>query len=428
MNTANIRKLKQFLAAVTALSLFSGCTGTIEAAYTADPNATALPDAVTASGTASPAEEDDITWLDRYLDSFMNNGDTLPTETENGTAIVWSVTSGSAEITDNVINKTDGADEYESVVLHVSLSDGTEHDFDNVLLLDACAGYVMTYFTKTDDDKETLKLAFSYDGEYWYHLNNDASVLQASLGTKRLRDPSVVRRKDGSFTVIATEGYDNSSIYAFDTSDFVTYDNERLIQVNTSSDELTLKETQAWAPEGFYDRRNDTYIIYWSSPGDGGMFYNTSSDLETVSLPQSLLDAGFAVIDGTIVKEGAHYSIILKDEREPMEEYSQLFIGYSDTDYLHFTRFSDPITGHQSEGPFVIKRKDHGNDAVVYYDDYTRYKFIALWGYNVYEGNLVDLGADNMMLPVSEPSHASAIPVTWRELTRLTDAYYTANS
>jgi hypothetical protein len=411
---------RRFLCMVSSVSLLCGCTTAKETAYTADPNATALMDAVTASGTSETVIEDDLTWIDRYLDSYMNEGDTLPSETSNGTAITWSVVSGNAELSDNAIHKTDTASEYEPIVLHALLANGEEQDFGNILLL---AGYVMTYFTKEDDDKETLKLAYSYDGEYWYHLNDDKSVVQATLGTKRLRDPSVVRRKDGSFTVIATEGYDNPSIYAFDTADFVTYTNERLIQVNTSSASLSMSESQAWAPEGFYDRRSDAYVLYWSSPDDGGMFYNTSSDLETVSEPASLLDAGFTVIDGTIVKEGAHYSIILKDEREPMEEYSQLFIGYSDTDYLHFTRFGNPITGHQSEGPFVLKRKDHDNDVLVYYDDYTRYQFQALWGYNVYEDTLVDLGSDNMLVPMSEPSHASAIPVTWKELERLKAVY-----
>ncbi|NCB33432.1 MAG: hypothetical protein EOM64_06065, partial [Erysipelotrichia bacterium] len=282
--------MKKVIVALTVLSLLSACSGGSKGTYVSNPNATAAPDASTASGTASEVKEEDEVWLNRFLDSFMNEGDVLPSVTEKGTSIVWSIGSGHAKITDNAVYKTEGAEEYESIVLHASLSDGTEYDFDRIKLLDECAGYVMTYFTKKDEDSETLKLAFSFDGEYWYHLNNDASVLQASLGTKRLRDPSVIRRKDGGFTVIATEGYDNPSIYAFDTSDFVAYTNERLIQVNTSSSELTMKEIQAWAPEGFYDRRNDTYVLYWSSPEDGGMFYNTSSDLKTVSLPQPLLN------------------------------------------------------------------------------------------------------------------------------------------
>ena len=119
------------------------------------------------------------------------------------------------------------------------------------------------------------------------------------------------------------------------------------------------------------------------------MYYNTSSNLTAFSTPQKLLDAGFDVIDGTIVKEGYHYSIILKDERQPMEEYSQLFLGTSETDYLHFDHFSSPITTrHQCEGPFVIQRQE---DTLVYYDDYTRHQFLALYSLGVYDQGFVDL-------------------------------------
>ena len=366
----------------------------------------------------------DAAWLDQALDAFLNDGDTLPAVSGSGAAVVWSVKSGNAEITDNVIHKTAAAAEYEPVQLHAVIGSGAaavEADYGNLLLLDPYAGWLLSYFSEDGTDKEEPKLGYTYDGIYWYKLNNDSAVFKARTGTKKVRDPYIVRKKDGTFAMLATQGYDTDSIYCWDSADAITYDNERLLQVNVSSQDLQMSGKQAWAPEAFYDRTKDAYVIYWSSPDDGGMYYNTSSNLTAFSTPQKLLDAGFDVIDGTIVKEGYHYSIILKDERQPMEEYSQLFLGTSDTDYLHFDHFSSPITTrHQCEGPFVIQRQE---DTLVYYDDYTRHQFLALYSLGVYDQGFVDLDMSDVLLPFVDPAHASVIPVTWKELDRIMKAY-----
>ncbi len=362
------------------------------------------------------SQDETYNYLNQWLDSFMHDQDELLSEYD-GKAITWYVDSGDASIVDNKLIKSETADEYEKISLK-AIVDDTAYVFDNICLLDIIHGYLISYFS---NDEECLKLAYTYDGLLWYEANDQKCVVSASIGTKRLRDPYIMRNKDGGFYLLGTQGYDNPEIYVWDSSDLVTFNNERLLKVNESTNENKMSEKQAWAPEGFYDRIIDKYVIYWSSPQDSGMYYNYSNDLNDISYPSKLLDPGFVVIDGTIFKDGYDYNIVLKDEREPMEEYSQLFVGYSDSDYLGFNEFNmNYITGHQSEGPFIIYR---GYNYILYYDDYTRFKFKALYFENFREHDFEEVLDSEIISSVGNVKHGSAIALTYREFLRINEVY-----
>ena len=362
------------------------------------------------------SQDETYDYLNQWLDSFMHDQDELLNE-YNGKTITWYVDSGDASIVDNKLIKSEKANEYEKISLKAKV-DGKTYVFDNICLLDIIHGYLISYFS---NDEECLKLAYTYDGLLWYEANDQKCVVSASSGTKRLRDPYIMRNKDGGFYLLGTQGYDNPEIYVWDSSDLVTFNNERLLKVNESTNENKMSEKQAWAPEGFYDRIIDKYVIYWSSPQDSGMYYNYSNDLNDISYPSKLLDPGFVVIDGTIFKDGYDYNIVLKDEREPMEEYSQLFVGYSDSDYLGFNEFNmNYITGHQSEGPFIIYR---GYNYILYYDDYTRFKFKALYFENFREHDFEEVLDSEIISSVGNVKHGSAIALTYPEFLRINEVY-----
>ena len=405
--------MKRTLTLLVSMLLLTGCS-------TIDNTPDVVPSELNVETNVN-AKEDDEAYLNQYLDSFINDGYVLPSKTYKEKDISWEIIEGEAIIEEFVVHKTDKADEYEKIKLMAHVEDES-YSYENIMLLDPYVGYLMAYFTGEGDTKETLKYAFTYNGDLWYVFNDEQPVLKATLGTKRIRDPYIMRKKDGSFTFLATEGYDNPNIYAFDTNDLVHFENERMIQVNYSTESNPMSEKQAWAPEGFYDRIIDKYVIYWSSPEDGTMYYNYSSDLNDISSPKKLLDTGFTVIDGTIVKEGYDYTIILKDERQPMEVYSQLFLGYSDTDYLGFDDFDmNFITGHQSEGPFVIKR-DY--DKVIFYDDYTRAQFQGISYYDLHDTSTFDdINMLDIIFPMEEVKHARVIPITYNEWLKVANEY-----
>ena len=393
---------------ITCISILIGCT-------TPSQQPTESFDTQTSFNTSIEFE------LGETLDSFINDGTQLPSKTKDNQDIEWSVLEGNATIEDNIIHKSSNALEYEPIKLEATIANQT-YRYSRLLLLDPYVAYLISYFSSADDGSEVMKLAYTYNGLYWFKLNQDEAILSPTIGTKRMRDPSTVRKKDGSFSVLATQGYDTDSIYVFDTKDFITYENERLLKVNTSSSNQKMSEKQAWSPEAFYDRIIDQYVIYWSSVKDGGMFYNLSTDLNTFTHPRKLLDTGYPIIDGTITKVKNEYSIIFKDEREPMEEYSQLQRGSSKEHWYLFTDFSEPFTGHQSEGPMVMKAFDF-DGYYIFYDDYTRSQFQAYETDDLFNGKLKPIEQKDMMIPLDSPAHSYALPITWKELERLLQAF-----
>ena len=361
--------------------------------------------------------QETIDHLEASLPAFLNNGYQLPLKA-NENELIWTVAEGDAYIGDGRVLKTEEAEEYEPVTLSVSAEGEEEHVFEHLLLLDQYAGYIISYFSEVTDEPETMKMAYTTNGIEWFSLNNDRAVLKASAGTKRLRDPSILRKKDGTFCILATQGYNTDSIYVYDSGSLTAFANERLVKVNKEP----LSEKQAWAPEGFYDRTIDQYVLYWSSVEDGTMFYNLSEDLTEADEPEKLLDAGFPVIDGTIVRQKEGWAIILKDEREPMEEHSQLFVGYSTDSWKDFTDFTDFISGHQTEGPMVMQ--DPENEGFyIFCDNYTNYRFSALYTEDLYSRYFEEVPWQYLTIPLDCPAHSHAIPVTRRELDRIIAAY-----
>lgn len=373
-----------------------------------------------------PAKQLDLSnletaYVQECIEAFLFDGDALPAKTPMGTSLEWSVEQGHATLEQNVLHKTEGALEYEPLVLSVAYGEN-QLTFDSLQLLDEPIAYVISYFTSEGTDSEQLKLAYTFNGEYWFKVHEDKGILKPSIGTKRLRDPALVRKENGTFSLLATQGYDSDSIYVYDSDDLASYKNERMILLNVSSKELPMSGKQAWAPEAFYDPFLKTYVIFWSSPEDGGIFYSTSDDLITASYPKKMNDPGYPVIDITMVHTTHGWTAILKDEREPMEDYSQVIRGNGLT-WASIDTFSEPIyQRHQVEGPMILKSMESEAWYVVV-DDYTRSAYKMLKTADIESGTFQELEDTELMIPLEQPSHANAIRVTWKELERLNQAF-----
>ena len=394
---------------LTLLFLLSGCSA--EPAHGPEPSGSAPVPAY------SDAEE---AFLSDCIDESLFDGQLLPASTPEGSEIRWTVRSGNAVIEDSVIHKTPAAEEYEIISLEASAGDHSRI-FDALTLNDPLVGYVISYFSSDGRDSEQLKLAYTYNGTYWFKVNQDRGILRASLGTKRLRDPSLVRKPGGGFALLATQGYDTDSVYVFDSDDLVHYENERLLKLNASEDG-SMSGRQAWAPEAFYDPVLKTYIIIWSSPEDGGVYYSASDDLITNTYPSLLCDPGFKTIDLTLTHSASGRTAVLKDEREPMEEYSQLYRAAGPAWYCLTAEDRPLYERHQLEGPMIIKSPEKPG-WFIYADDYTRSEYRVFYTDNIETGTLQEAEDEDVLIPLEKPSHSYALPVTWKELERIFAVY-----
>ena len=408
-----MKRLQMIASILAASCLCQGCSPS--PAHGSPPEE--LPAEVTAFSSSEEAS------LEKQLDYFLNDGMSLPAQDASGNVISWSVASGNAEILDDVLKKTAKAGEYESIVLNAKIPALDESYELSRLLLDEYSAYVISYFTSAGSDPETLKLAYTFDCRYWFKVNNDRPILKPSIGTKRLRDPSLVRKKDGSFALLATQGYDTDSIYVYDTDNLGEYTGQRVLKVNASSEEQPMSEKQAWAPEGFYDWTRDAYVLLWSSKEDGGMYWSTSRDLSSVSYPSVLMSPGYPVIDGNMVRDGSEWVMIYKDESEPMEDHSQLFRAVSTDGWENLRSFEGPIYDrHQVEGPMIMKALN-GEGWYAVCDDYTRGAYKVLFTDDIAHGTFKEVNDADLMIPLEAPAHGSAIAVTWKELQRLLEVY-----
>lgn len=214
---------------------------------------------------------------------------------------------------------------------------------------DEFEAYVWAYFTGEGQGGEKISLAASKgnDALSWNTLNDKSPLIASTEGTKGLRDPFIMRSKDGDrYYLIATDlkidglqgGFMTAQfagskyIEIWESDDLVNWSNQRHVKVSSDYAGNT------WAPEAYYDADEDQYIVYWASnlydtpnasdrttPTYNRMVYVTTSDFVTFSEPQVWVDvdrrgqAGAGTIDVTMQRtnDGTWHRFI-KDEKTMM--------------------------------------------------------------------------------------------------------------
>jgi hypothetical protein len=128
----------------------------------------------------------------------------------------------------------------------------------------------------------------------------------------------------------------------------------------------------SWAPEIFWDDIQNKWMIYWSVSVSGTntrIFYSTitGSDFKTFSTPQVLLNTGYDIIDGDIIKVGpGNYQMFFKDERNGYK-YIRRASGATTPQGTYGT-ISGVVANATTEGPTAIKQ---GNEYHVFVDHYS---------------------------------------------------------
>lgn len=247
------------------------------------------------------------------------------------------------------------------------------------------ANYLFTSFR--DNGQDGLHLAYSHDGLTWTALKNDESFLKPEVGGKLMRDPCICRGPDGTFHMVWTSSWWDKGIGIAHSKDLITWSQQKFIGVMEHESEAR----NCWAPEIFYDEKDEKYLIYWSTTipsrfpetesggdkSDGGrlnhrIYCTTTKDFETYTDTKLLYDDGFNAIDATIVKDGDKYVMFVKDETRYPEPKKNIRIAYSDNLEGPYSHASEPISPDWVEGPTSLKIDDTW---YLYYDGYTRHRY-----------------------------------------------------
>ncbi len=232
--------------------------------------------------------------------------------------------------------------------------------------------YIFSTFREPATDG--LYLAYSEDGYNWEDLKGP--YLEPEAGeSKIMRDPSLVKGPDGTYHMVWTTDWKGGNGFGYAKSkDLIHWSEQKFIPAMEHEPDVV----NVWAPELFYDDEKEEYIIFWASTiphrfekgeededNNHRMYYTTTKDFETFSETKLFLDPGFSVIDCVIVKRDSDdYVLVLKDNTRPNRNIS---VAFGDNPLGPWENYSEPFTGHLSEGPTVIEQD---GEWIIYYDNY----------------------------------------------------------
>ncbi|MBN1759876.1 MAG: hypothetical protein JW863_16235 [Chitinispirillaceae bacterium] len=237
--------------------------------------------------------------------------------------------------------------------------------------------WMMTYFIN-GQDYTGARLAFSSDstGISWQKYNNEQSIITpVAIGTapdnSRMRDPMIAYDSiNRRFNMIWTVAW---------TGTWIGWDTSSLLKSGTWGPQVGLNISGgitnayfSWAPEIFWDDIQNRWMIYWSVSVTGSntrMYYSmvNGTDFKTFSQPQVLINTGYDLIDGSIIKTGpGNYQMFFKDERTGYK-YIRRASGAT-TPQGPYNKVSSVVANASTEGPTVVFQ---GGEYHVFVDHYS---------------------------------------------------------
>jgi len=235
------------------------------------------------------------------------------------------------------------------------------------------AAPVYLFSTFKEGDQDGLRFAFSYDGYNW--SNVPGLFLKAHVGEKPImRDPSVARGPDGTWHLVWTSAWRGNNGFGYAHSkDLVHWSEQQFIPAMAYEPTVC----NVWAPELFYDDREQQFIVCWAStiPGrfpdyleastnNHRMYFTTTRDFKSFAPTKLFLDPGFSVIDCQIVQDVERYVLILKDNTRPERN---IRVAFGDSPLGPWRNISPPLTDKLTEGPTSLKLRD---EWLIYFDSY----------------------------------------------------------
>ena len=250
------------------------------------------------------------------------------------------------------------------------------------LMLSCTSEKKVYFFTSFHEPADAgLRMLYSYDGYNWEDL--DTVLLKPEVSTKVMRDPSIVQGSDGTFHLVWTSSWKGNYGFGYSSSkDLINWTEQKQIEV-MAHDTST---KNVWAPELFYDKATEKFIIVWASTvpykfpkgiedefNNHRLYYVTTEDFKTFYETKLFYDPGYSSIDATLVNRGENdYVLVFKDNTRPERNIK---VAFSKAALGPFVNQSKPFSAQFTEGPSVLKA---GEDWLIYYDSYREKKYSAV--------------------------------------------------
>lgn len=238
--------------------------------------------------------------------------------------------------------------------------------------------YIFAFFTGTERSTtdEQIYFATSLGGANWKDMTtNGHPSLTSDIGDKGVRDPYLLRSKDGDkFYLIATDlsvhlrgGWTSgntistagsTNLVIWESTDLVNWTDPRLVDMAGSIPNAGC----AWAPEVCYDKDTGNYVIYWAtktsqSDNDQNLYYSTTRDFYTFSEPVLWIDrSSHSIIDTTMIydDESGYYYRASQDGQISIERSKSIYSEeevWEKEGSLKTIFNNDGYSGNYLEGP-----------------------------------------------------------------------------
>jgi hypothetical protein len=197
--------------------------------------------------------------------------------------------------------------------------------------------YLFTHFKeKITPDGEQVYFGISRDGFNWEEVNGGKPILTAKLGEKGCRDIEIIRLHTGGFVIITTDlcvanrydenlnldwkninSHGSKSLCIWKTPDLVNFSEQKLQYFGR--DDFGCM----WAPEVFFDEKNEEYLIHWGSTikednyTHMSIYCSVTKDFETFSEPKLFFTKENEILDSHITKIGDTYHLFYKNSSNP---------------------------------------------------------------------------------------------------------------
>ncbi len=80
-----------------------------------------------------------------------------------------------------------------------------------------------------NEEGDMLRLEYSYDQKEWYALNGSNGVFLPRQGSKRIKNPKMIKNDNGVYTFYADDVMNEFMIYTFITKDFMNFKSELML-------------------------------------------------------------------------------------------------------------------------------------------------------------------------------------------------------
>lgn len=291
--------------------------------------------------------------------------------------------------------------------------------------------YLFCYFTGNEPEKESINFALSEDGYNFTPLNGNKAVIFNQKGTKGIRDPYIFRDVNGGYFIIGTDmrselGWaSNHAMCIWHSDDLVSWEQYPILEMN----DYLPSSCRTWAPEVFYDKEKEMYMIYWANAQHFTetdewtktvMWYAYTKDFRKLETQPQILYAppcNKDAIDADIIENDGTYYMYYKDENEKYicYVYSDKLTGpYKEPENKNITAFEE-----HTEGCCMYNIK--GTDTwVMIMDSYTKGYYVMQQTEDFVSFKRVKRGDYSLDF---SPRHGSVLGITDEEYERMLNHY-----